>query len=143
MIAEMKRAVRTGGRIALYVWDYAGKMQMMRHFWDAALALDPALTQDEAQRFPICNPEPLTSLFGRAGLSQVETRPIEIQTRFKDFDDYWSPFLGGQGPAPSYTMSLSEERRTALRQRIQAGLPVAPDGSIPLTARAWAITGIK
>jgi hypothetical protein len=71
----------------------------------------------------------------------VEVRPIEVATVFRDFDDYWSPFLGGQGPAPSYLMSISGERRTALRERIRAGLPFALDGSIPLVARAWAVRG--
>ena len=67
---------------------------------------------------------------------------IDIATEFQDFDDYWSPFLGGQGPAPSYVMALSDERRAALRERIRAGLPFAPDGSIPLVARAWAVRGV-
>jgi hypothetical protein len=73
----------------------------------------------------------------------VEVRPIDVETTFKDFDDYWSPFLGGQGPAPSYTMSLSEEQRAQLRERIRSGLPHAINGSIPLVARAWAVRGIK
>jgi len=60
---------------------------------------------------------------------------------FADFDDYWSPFLGGQGPAPTYAMSLDGVRRDALRQRIRATLPVALDGAIELEARAWAARG--
>jgi hypothetical protein len=84
----------------------------------------------------------LTDLFQDAGFQQVEVIPIEVPTVFRDFDDYWSPFLGGQGPAPTYAMSLSEERRAALREQIRAGLPFAPDGSIPLIARAWAVRGI-
>ncbi len=39
-IAEMRRAARPGGIVAAYVWDYAGEMQLMRHFWDAAVAVD-------------------------------------------------------------------------------------------------------
>jgi len=144
MIAEMRRAVRNGGMIALYVWDYAGKMQMMRHFWNAAIALDPtACDLDEGKRFPICNSDSLKKLFQNTGLFQVEVHPINISTDFKDFNDYWLPFLGGQGPAPGYAMSLSEERRARLRARIYNSLPFALDGSIPLTARAWAVRGMK
>jgi SAM-dependent methyltransferase len=144
MVAEMKRAVRKGGTVALYVWDYAGKMQFMRHFWNAAAALDPAAYDlDEGRRSPICNPGPLTELFQDAGLSQIEIYSIDIWTDFKDFDDFWSPFLRGQGPAPSYTMSLSEERRSLLRERLYNSLPFALDGSIPLLARAWAVKGTK
>jgi SAM-dependent methyltransferase len=141
-VAEMARAARLGGVVAAYVWDYAGKMQLMRHFWNAVTALDPtAYNLDEGRRFPLCQPEPLAELFKGAGLKDVVVQAINIDTDFKDFDDYWNPFLGGQGPAPGYAVSLSEERRAALRERIRIALPFALDGSIPLVARAWAVRG--
>lgn len=141
-VAEMARVVRPGGVVAAYVWDYAGKMELMRYFWNAAAALDPAARElDEGRRFPICQPEPLIELFARTGLHYVEARPIDIPTEFRDFDDYWSPFLGGQAPAPGYAMSLDEGRRNALRDRIRSELPVAKDGAIHLIARAWAVLG--
>jgi SAM-dependent methyltransferase len=144
MVAEMARVARPGGVVGVYVWDYAGEMQLIRHFWNAAVALDPAARVfDEGQRFPICHPDRLAELFRQAGLGAVEARAIDVPTRFRDFDDYWSPFLGGQGPAPSYAMSLSEEHRAALRERILMGLPVAADGAIPLMARAWAVRGAR
>jgi SAM-dependent methyltransferase len=144
MIAEMARVVCNGGTVALYVWDYAGKMQMLRHFWNAASVLDSAARElDEGWRFSICNPNSLNYLFQHAGLSQVVIRPIDILAEFKDFDDYWTPFLGGQGPAPGYVMSLDEKRRAQLRDKIYNSLPFALDGTIPLLMRAWAVKGIK
>jgi SAM-dependent methyltransferase len=144
MISEMVRAGRAGSTVALYVWDYAEGMELTRTFWNAARALDPgAVTVDEAERFPICAPEPLAMAFSAAGLEAVATRAIEVPTQFRDFDDYWSPFLGGQGPAPAYAMSLVEERRVALREKLRATLPAASDGSISLRARAWAVRGFK
>jgi SAM-dependent methyltransferase len=144
MVAEMKRSVRKGGMVALYVWDYAAKMQFMRHFWNAAAALDlDAYDLDEGRRSPICDPGLLTQLLRHAGLSEVESRPIDIPTDFRNFDDFWSPFLGGRGPAPSYAMSLNEERRSQLRERIYNSLPFALDGSIPLVARAWGVRGMR
>jgi len=143
-VSEMARVTRSGGVAAAYVWDYAGRMQLIRHFFDAAMALDSnAVELDEGRRFPICHPDALSRLFESTGLHHVEVRPIEVSTNFRDFDDYWSPFLGGQGPAPSYLLSLSDERRAALRERIRAGLPFALDGSIPLVARAWAVRGLS
>jgi SAM-dependent methyltransferase len=143
-VAEMARAVRPPGVVAAYVWDYAGEMQMMRRFWDAAAALDPAARdKDEGIRFPLCRPEPLRGLFVGAGLADVQVRPIDIPTVFRDFDDYWVPFLGGQAPAPGYCMSLTEERRRALRDRIESLLPVEADGRIRLMARAWAVRGTR
>lgn len=140
--AEMGRAVRPGGEVAAYVWDYAGGMRMMRLFWEAAAALDPAARDRvEGSRFPLCRPGPLKELFVGTGLVDVDVRAIEVPTVFEDFDDYWSPFLGGQGPAPSYCVSLPEERREALRDRLREALTADPDGRIRLTARAWAVRG--
>ncbi len=141
-IAELARVVRPGGVVAAYVWDYAGEMQLMRYFWDAALALNPddeAL--DEGKRFPHFAAETLGRLFTQAGLHQVETRAIDVPTVFHDFDDYWTPFLSGQGPAPGYVMSLPEQQRAELRESLRSQLPIASDGSIALIARAWAVKG--
>lgn len=141
-VREMKRVLRAGGVAAVYVWDYAGEMQFMRRFWDAANALDAsAVALDEGRRFPICAPAALESLFGACGFEAVTVRSIDVATRFTDFDDYWTPFLGGQGPAPSYVAALGEADRVALRERIRASLPIERDGSIALTARAWAVKG--
>ena len=143
-VAEMARVTRPGGIVAAYVWDYAGEMQLMRHFWTAAAELDPAAIElDEGRRFPIAKPEVLEQLFVGAGLRDVAVRAIDIPTVFRDFDDYWSPFLGGQGPAGAYAVSLAADRQVALRRRISAGLPIAEDGSIPLIARAWGVRGRK
>jgi SAM-dependent methyltransferase len=143
-LAEMVRVVRPGGTVAAYVWDYAGRMELMRYFWDAAVELDPAAgALDEGLRFPLCQPSPLAELFEGAGLVGVKGREIEVPTRFKDFDDYWSPFLGGQGPAPGYVMALDEPRRVALRDLIRSRLPIAANGSISLVARAFAVRGTR
>ncbi len=73
----------------------------------------------------------------------MAVEPIEVPTVFRGFDDLWTPFLGGQGPAPGYCLSLDEGRRAALRERLRASLPaVGPDGTIRLAARAWAAQGI-
>jgi SAM-dependent methyltransferase len=141
-LLEMSRVAGKGGAIAGYVWDYAGKMDLMRFFWDAAIELDAGAAKlDEGVRFPLCRPEALERLFTSAGLEEVEVRPIDILTPFKDFDDYWQPFLGGQGPAPAYAMSLDEAPRARLRDRIRERLPTAANGSTSLTARAWAVRG--
>lgn len=143
-VAEMRRVARPGGVVAAYVWDYAGMMQLMRHFWNAAVALDPGARElDEGRRFPVCAPAALHELFAHAELHDVQTRAIDVVTHFRDFDDYWTPFLGGQAPAPGYAMSLPEERRARLRERIRDSLPSGIDGSIPLVARAWAVRGRK
>jgi SAM-dependent methyltransferase len=139
-VAEMSRVCRPGGVVAVYVWDYAEGMQPIRRFWDAAIALDPAAAElDEGRTFPLCRPDRLAAVF--AGLADVESTAITVPTRFREFDDYWTPFLGGQGPAPGYCAGLSDAARQRLRDRLRSTLPTAADGSIPLSARAWAVRG--
>ena len=139
-LAEMRRVSRAGGWVGGYVWDYAEGMQLLRRFWDAALALDPgALGLDEGRRFPLCAPGPLVALFGAAGLVDVEVTAITVHRLCPDFDDVWRPFLGGQGPAPGYCARLPADHRDALRDRFRTLLPARPDGAIPLDARAWAV----
>lgn len=139
-LLEMARVTGSNGTIAAYVWDYAGKMELMRYFWDAAVELDAEAAQlDEGARFPLCRPGALEALFTGAGLTAVDVVAIDIATLFSGFDDYWQPFLGGQGPAPAYAMSLDESARTRLRERVRARVPTEANGSIRLTARAWAI----
>jgi SAM-dependent methyltransferase len=141
-LGEMARVTVAGGTIGAYVWDYAEKMELMRQFWDAAMELDPGAAKlDEGARFPVCRAEPLSGLFASAGLDGIEVTAIDITTPFPNFEDYWRPFLGGQGPAPAYAMSLDETARARLRDRIRGRIPVQADGSISLTARAWAIRG--
>jgi SAM-dependent methyltransferase len=141
-IEEMCRIAGSGGTVSACVWDYAGRMDFLRCFWDVASSVDPNAHQlDEGKRFPICRPEALHELFRRAGLRDVCCDPIEIDTEFADFKEYWQPFLGGTGPAPSYVASLEEEVRTALASELDRALPKRADGTIALVARAWAVRG--
>ena len=141
-LSEMRRVTAPGGTIAAYVWDYANGMEVIKHFWDAAASLDTAAAQlHEGTRFPVCNPSALEAAFTDAGLTKVETAPLDLMAEFADFEDYWRPFLGGQGPAPAYAMSLTDEQRARLKTRLRSALPSAADGAISLRARAWAVRG--
>jgi hypothetical protein len=118
---------------------------MLRCFWDAAVGLDPAKAGplDEGARFPLCKPDRLEALFRSGGLAEVETAPIDVPMQFRDFDDYWRPFLGGQGPSGAYAVTLSQGEQAQLREHLRAELPTRPDGTITLLSRAWAVRGVK
>src|SRR5262245_11433511 len=142
-IEEMRRITATDGLVSACVWDYAGRMEFLRHFWDAAAAADPEASElDEGRRFPICQPVALETLFRRGGLADVVCESIEIPTRFSDFAEFWAPFLGGTGPAPSYVASLESRPREALAEGLDRSLPREPDGAICLVARAWVVRGV-
>jgi SAM-dependent methyltransferase len=141
-LQEMKRVTRPEGCIAAYLWDYSSGMEMLRYFWDAARELDEeAARLDEGVRFSICNPDSLRSLWDGADLGDVAVVPVAVDTHFRDFDDFWLPFLGGQGPASTYTMSLAGPAREELKSLLRQRLPVGDDGGIELCARAWGVRG--
>ena len=143
-LAEVHRVLQRGGVAAAYVWDYSGEMQFLRRFWDAAFRIDESSAAlDEGKKFTVTRPERLERAFVSSGLSGVTTWPIEVPTRFRDFDDYWRPFLGGTGPAGGFVVSLDERRQAALREDLRGSLPIGPDGSIDLIARAWAVRGTR
>ncbi len=139
-LLEQWRVTRPGGTIAAYVWEYSGDVRFLREFWDVAIAVDPeAAEYDQGRRFPICTPQGLEAAFADAGLENIAVRPLDITTRFENFEDYWSPFLLGQGSGPTYLAARDETIRGAIRERLRAALPANPDGSIVLAARALAV----
>lgn len=138
-LTEMARVSVSGATVGGYVWDYSDGMELIRYFWDTAVELDPDCAKlHEGTRFPLCQPDALLSALSSAGLHAPEIAAIDVPTQFPSFDVYWAPFLGGQGPAPAYAMSLGESARARLRDRLRDRLPSAQDGSVNLMARAWA-----
>lgn len=141
-LLDMRRLLRPAGFMGAYVWDYAGEMQFMRRFWDTAVEVDPlARPIAESVRFRIAHPEALEAAFFGTGLVDVEVLGIEIPTVFRDFEDFWAPFLGGTGPAPGYLRTLDDGTRNRIRDRLDETLPRESDGTIDLIARAWAVKG--
>ncbi|MFN2198509.1 MAG: class I SAM-dependent methyltransferase [Anaerolineales bacterium] len=142
MVQEMMRVTRPGGTVAAYVWDYAEGMQMLRYFWDAAVNVNPQAAElDEAKRFPLCQPGPLKTLFAQAGLKSAVVSALEVPTRFQNFEDFWTPFLGGTGPAPTFLAAVSPTERERIRQLLVTRLAASGDEPVGLTARSWAVRG--
>jgi SAM-dependent methyltransferase len=141
-IEEQLGLTRRGGTVGAFVWDYAEGMEFLRLFWDVAAAIEPeAAEMDEGRRFSICNPGSMEFLFRSAGAESVRVTSLTVPTRFPSFDAYWRPFLGGTGPAPSLLSSLPESTKEAMAHALAQRLPIRNDGSIELTARAWAVAG--
>ena len=142
-IAEMRRVTRPGGTVAAAVWDYGHGMEMLRVFWDEAVALTPAIDAKDERHMRFCRKGELSALWRAHQLQAVSEDPITIETRFSSFDDYWSPFLEKQGPAGAYVATLDEAERQELRERLRRQLVGdGEDRAINLTARAWAVRGV-
>jgi SAM-dependent methyltransferase len=142
-LREMTRVTRPGGTIAAAVWDYGDGMRMLRVFWDEAVALDPSIAKRDERHMPLCRSGELAALWRAQGLQQVVEQPLSFDMRFPSFDDYWQPFLGGQGPAGAYAARLAEPARAALRDRLrQRLLEGRADGPLVMPARVWAVKGV-
>jgi ubiquinone/menaquinone biosynthesis C-methylase UbiE len=141
-LREMSRVTRQGGVVAGCVWDYAGEMTMLRTFWDAAAALDPAgvepLMETYTMRF--ARPDELEELWRDSGLGEVDVAAIVVEASYDDFEDLWSPFPTGVGPAGAYAASLGGEGQAALREEFSRRLG-DPEGPFTLSARAWRAAG--
>jgi ubiquinone/menaquinone biosynthesis C-methylase UbiE len=142
-VGEMVRVARTGGTVACTVWDYAEGMQMLRIFWDAATALDPRAAALDEARFAVSRPDALARVFTAAGLTDVRVGELTVPTVFAGVQDFWEPFLGGQGAVAGYVAGLESGAREALAAEVRGRLPVARDGRVHLTAKAWAARGLS
>lgn len=142
-LREMMRVTRPGGVVAAAVWDYGEGMEMLRAFWDEAVALDATSAARDERNMPLCRRGELAAVWRAQGLERVEEQPLVIELSFASFDDYWRPFLGGQGPAGGYAASLPEPQQKALEARLHSRLlGTRQDGPFTLEARAWAVKGI-
>jgi SAM-dependent methyltransferase len=141
-VREMRRVTRKDGVVAAAVWDYGDGMEMLRVFWDEAIALQPGDARKDERHMPFCRRGELSRLWKDAGLQSVTEEGLTIDTPFASFDDYWAPFLGKQGPAGAFVAALPENRREELRLRLRKRLlGDGPDHAITLHARAWAVRG--
>lgn len=136
---EMRRVLRPGGTVAACSWDSTRGMDMLRHFWSAAKSLDPAASDKDELRVGAVGA--IAELFEAAGFEQIVETTLEVASTYASFDELWSGFLGGMGPAGSYALGLSDQHREALRKAFfeQVG---SPGGSFELRAVARAGSGV-
>jgi ubiquinone/menaquinone biosynthesis C-methylase UbiE len=142
-VREMARVTRRGGIVGSCVWDYRDGMTLLRAFWDAAHEVEPeraAVADESTMRW--CGDGELAELWSAAGLEDVRFGALVARAQYADFDDLWSPFPTGIGPAGAFAKSLDEERRGQLRESMRQRLGVG-DGPFELSARAWAVAGQK
>lgn len=139
-LSEARRVTRLGGSVSAAVWDYGEGMRMLRIFWDAAGALNPSAERFDEKHMPLCRRGELSELWAQGGLQKVEESALKITMKFENFDNFWNPFLLGQGPAGTYVKRLPKLRISALREEVRKRLG-DPRKAFTLPARMWAVRG--
>lgn len=141
-LAEMRRVTRPQGIVSACVWDYDAGMQMLRFFWDEAVALDPAIEAKDERHMKLSRQGQLGDLWRAAGLVNVREEALVIDQAYSSFLDYWEPFTKGAGPGGAFVVSLTPDRRQQLEARMRKRLlKDSEDGPFTLKAKAWCVRG--
>lgn len=137
-LAEMARVTRPGGLVAAAMWDFFGGLPFLRLFADTAAALLPEAASWRARHWgnPLGSPGRLATLFAEADLAEIAEHDIHIRQSFATFDDWYGPWLHGQGFVGAFLVSLAEadQARLAAALRLAWG-PAEGARSFVATAR--------
>ena len=138
-LAEMRRAVRSGGVVAAYHWDILGGGFPLADIGAEMLRLGtpPRLPPSVAAS----TLDASAALWKDAGLDEVQTCQITVQRRFDSFDDYWSSAAASNTLRPMFEAMPAGDRellQASVRRRLGAG-----EGPLTVSARANAVKGIR
>jgi ubiquinone/menaquinone biosynthesis C-methylase UbiE len=143
-LAELRRCLRPGGRIALSVWGAPGTVPLIERA-QACIARQlppPRVARPSVFRFG--EPEVLPAILADAGFDQVEITPHEFSCHFATAGDYWDAFLALAGGAAEALSRLSADKQRALRAAVTddlAGFAGADGYRIP--ARSLVATAVR
>lgn len=136
-IGEMRRVARPGAVVAASVWDHDGHRSPLSPFWDTVLRLD-AGAEDESW-MPGIRDGHLVELFEQAGLEGARQSELTVEVPYSGFDEWWSAYTLGVGPAGKHVAALDDDGREQLRRACADSLPAGP---FSLTATAWTAAAV-
>jgi hypothetical protein len=111
---------------------------------DAAATLDQKGNEMRARSLtrPMTRPGELVAAWRKAGFVDIRETMLAIRMEYASFDDYWTPYLGKDGPGGQYVTGLSPAERDRLRDLVRgAYVDGEPDGPRSYAAVAWAVAG--
>jgi len=141
---EMRRVTKPGGTVAACVWASGAKNEREQTFWGAAMAIDPTAGRRREVEGKFSKAGRLSALWNECGLKQIEETELTVSANFASFEDFWLPYLEGQGHGGSYVKSLPSELQETLRERVRQNiLGKRAEGPFSLRAQAVAVRGIR
>lgn len=144
-VSEMRRVARPCAVVAAAAWDVRGGWVAQRMFLDTAAMIDPGADALRARNCtrPMMRPGELAAAWRDAGFLDIRATALTIRMEYADFEDYWAPYVGRQGPAADYVAGLDAAVSARLREHVRrAYMDGEPDGPRSYAATAWAVRGV-
>ena len=140
-VRELARVLRPGGLAATYVWDYTKAGSPAAPVGAAVKAVGFAAPSPPSPKATAI--AALEQTWRAAGLTDIETRTIQISVEFADFGEFWDSMTVPVGPAGKAIAQMSPDQVENLRAILRQRLPAASDGRVVYPAVANAIKGRK
>jgi len=134
-LAETRRVLRPGGRLALSVWG-APERNPWASIGGMILVERGHMTPPDPEApgaFSMASEERTGALLGGAGFGSLRTEEVPVRFAFRDLDDYVQWVIDVAGPFAMVLRGLCEDEREVLRARLrEAFVPFATDGGYEL-----------
>jgi len=133
-LAEFRRVLRPGGRVALCVTTTPERTVYGRVF-EAARPYLPPEQDTVGWNFALSEPHQLEALLRGAAFRNVAVTPEVRSIWFDSLEDYWAAIEAGGGLSGATYCMLSADDRRAVRDQVRRGLlPSQPDGPFAVEA---------
>jgi ubiquinone/menaquinone biosynthesis C-methylase UbiE len=124
-LAETRRVLRAGGRLALAVW---GPQERNPFFVTIAISLVqhghlPMPEPPGPPVFSMASAERTTALLEGAGFADVRTEEVAVQFETPDVDEYLSVVADTSGPLGLALRELSDSERAAVKADVEESFP--------------------
>jgi SAM-dependent methyltransferase len=140
-LRELRRVLRSGGRVALTVWGPPDRAPFAGLVAVALGRRMPTECDELLLPFALANPAEVESLLLEAGFRNVRITREAREARFASFDDFWTPYEQGGGRLGQAYLSLPLAVRGDVQRDVKLRLAdFALDAPITMTLEAYLAT---
>lgn len=140
---EQRRVTCRGGLVAVANWERDG-IEALQVVWEVQreLRMRPPSHDGEGSRSQ--TERELRSVFAGAGVDDVTTTTIEVETDYASFDEFWDSALASAGPNTRWVRAATEGSAdlSARGREVASEALGRPRGAFTLHARAVCARGL-